>query len=187
MAKKLHINNMPVSSIDGARQKGDKVDRIDWNRRNIFVLILWISLIGTVIAPLTAEATAKEAEEAADFQVLESPVHRPPKSKSIIFDSFTVAIVGISLGSMGLISRLHFHHTQLREYETEITALDAFMTKNTAIEVKIHYHNEPEPMAHGLQSLDMESASIIQEIEKRRDNLIKKISTISTEIMHMWG
>lgn len=162
------------------------MDRIEWNRKNILVIIIWIALISIFIASLLAEASAKEVEDINNITVQESPVQNLPKQKQHI-DPFTIAIIGISLGCMLIASSVHWNMTQRRELEAQIQGLDSFLASSCAVECHINGCNDDDPMVSSVKDIQNGRDMKLKEYEEHKNIMVRSISDIEAEIMRIWG
>lgn len=156
------------------------------NRKNILVIIIWIALISIFIASLFAEATAKEIEDTENLIVQESPVQQPPKAKHTV-DSFTMAIIGISLGCMMIASSVHWHLSERRQLEAKMLYLDTFLKNTCAVDFHITGCKDTDPMMNNAQAIQNSRDMKIKEFEEHRNMMTRSVSDIEAEIMRILG
>lgn len=156
------------------------------NRSNIFVMIVWITLISIFIATLFAEASAKEVEDINNVTVQESPVQNSPKQKQHI-DPFTIAIIGLSLGCMLIASSVHWNMTQRREIEAQISGLDSFLASNCAVAFHVNGCTDNDPMVSSVKDIQNSRDMKLKKYEENKNIMLRNISDIEAEIMRILG
>jgi len=175
-----------MSVIANVKRKGEEMDRMHWNRRNIFVMMAWIALIVILIASFFAEASAKEADDISNVTAQESPVQTPPKQKQPV-DPVNLAFCGISIGCIMFGASVNRNRTQRKHLETQIQGLDSFLASTCAVEFHISTDNDNDPMISRVKGIQNGREVKLKEYEEHKHLMVRSFSEIETEVMKLWG
>jgi len=148
-------------------------------KSNVTLVMLATILIAFV------SASANEVEEVANLQVKETPVQNFSKRQSI--DTFTIAIIGLSLGCMLIASSTHWIITKRKELQANIQTLESSLSSIHAIELQVLNGNGYDFTIDKIKDLKNEMQFEIATTQNEWKQATQTINRVEMEIIRLWG
>lgn len=145
-----------------------------------------VILASIIVITLCTSASGKDGEDSTIGQVQETLPQATSQPKQRI-DPFTIAIIGMSLGCMCVVSSVHWTLNQRKRIEADIQHLDNFLINSCAVDFHIIGSRDNDPMLHMIKGLQENQSTQLQEHASQNNAMVKKISDIESEIMRILG